>query len=89
MTIGARVRRNRFTDEWSGREATLRDRKEEVAPAEDLNPFEASPDPDTSEILYGQSATFVDAVRPAADVVRTISDQAEAILASRPRSLLR
>ncbi|MFF3467629.1 NAD(P)H-dependent flavin oxidoreductase [Streptomyces sp. NPDC002619] len=88
-TIGARVRRNRFTDEWSGREATLRDRQEEFAPAEDINPFEAPPDLDTSEILYGQSAFFIDAVRPAADVVRTISDEAEAILASRPRSLLR
>ncbi|MFD5326559.1 NAD(P)H-dependent flavin oxidoreductase [Streptomyces sp. NPDC127092] len=65
--IGARVRRNRFTDEWSGREATLRDRKEEFAPAQDINPFEAPPDPDTSQIPYGQSASFVDAVRPAAD----------------------
>ncbi|MFE4964297.1 NAD(P)H-dependent flavin oxidoreductase [Streptomyces sp. NPDC056660] len=88
-TIGARVRRNRFTDEWSGREATLRDRREEFAPAADGNPFEAAPDPDTSEILYGQSAFFVDAVRPAADVVRTVSDEAEAILSARPRSLLR
>ncbi|MFD3584622.1 NAD(P)H-dependent flavin oxidoreductase [Streptomyces sp. NPDC058683] len=88
-TIGARVRRNRFTDEWSGREATLRDRKEEFAPAADGNPFETAPDPDTSEILYGQSAFFVDAVRPAADVVRTVSDEAEAILSARPRSLLR
>ncbi|MFG2631952.1 NAD(P)H-dependent flavin oxidoreductase [Streptomyces sp. NPDC048473] len=87
-TIGERVRRNRFTDEWSEREATLRDRKEEFAPPEGLNPLESPPDPDTSAILYGQSAFFVDAVRPAADVVRTISDEAEAILASRPRSLL-
>jgi nitronate monooxygenase len=87
-TIGERVRRNRFTDEWSEREATLRDRRAEFAPPEDAEPFEAPPDPDTSEILYGQSASFVDAVRPAADVVRTISEEAEAILDSRPRSLL-
>ncbi|MFJ1609831.1 NAD(P)H-dependent flavin oxidoreductase [Streptomyces sp. NPDC088253] len=86
--IGERVRRNRFTDEWSEREATLRDRREEFAPPEGVNPFAAPPDPDTSEIIYGQSAFFVDAVRPAAEVVRTISDEAEAILASRPRSLL-
>ncbi|MFJ2398070.1 MULTISPECIES: NAD(P)H-dependent flavin oxidoreductase [unclassified Streptomyces] len=87
-TIGQRVRRNRFTEEWAEREATLRNRKEEFAPAEDVNPLEGTPDPDTSAILYGQSASFVDAVRPAAEVVRTISDEAEAILASRPRSLL-
>lgn len=87
-TIGTRVRRNRFTDEWSEREATLRERKEEFAPPEHGNPFEAPPDPDTGAILYGQSASFVDAVRPAADVVRAISDEAEEILDSRPRSLL-
>ncbi len=86
--IGERVRRNRFTDEWSERESTLRDRAEEFRPAEGANPFGAPPDPDTSEIIYGQSASFVDGVRPAADVVRTISDEAEAILDSRPRSLI-
>ncbi|MER5599646.1 nitronate monooxygenase [Streptomyces sp. NPDC002265] len=87
--IGERVRRNRFTDEWSEREAMLRDRKEEFAPPKDVSPVEGLPDPDTSAILYGQSAVFVDAVRPAAEVVRTIADEAEAILAARPRSLLR
>ncbi|MFG2833120.1 NAD(P)H-dependent flavin oxidoreductase [Streptomyces sp. NPDC048434] len=87
-TIGERVRRNRFTDEWSEREATLRDRTAEGAPSKASNPVDAPPDPDTSSVLYGQSAFFVDAIRPAADVVRTISDDAEAILASRPRSLL-
>ncbi|GAA0898179.1 MULTISPECIES: hypothetical protein [Streptomyces violaceusniger group] len=46
--IGERVRRNRFTDEWAEREATLRERKEEFAPPEDVNPFEAPPDPDTN-----------------------------------------
>ncbi|WP_063806618.1 NAD(P)H-dependent flavin oxidoreductase [Streptomyces regalis] len=86
--IGARMRRNRFTDEWAEREATLRDRKEEFAPPEDVNPFDSPPDPDTSMILYGQSAALVDAIRPAADVVRQISDEAETILNSRPRSLL-
>ncbi|WP_328382410.1 nitronate monooxygenase [Streptomyces sp. NBC_00400] len=86
--IGERVRRNRFTDEWSEREATLRDRTAQDAPSEASGPVDAPPDPDTSSVLYGQSAFFVDAVRPAADVVRTISDDAEAILASRPRSLL-
>jgi nitronate monooxygenase len=87
--IGERVRRNRFTDEWSEREATLRDRKDGFEPSEGVNPFEAPPDPETSAILYGQSAAFVDAVRPAADVVRAICDEAESILNSRPRSLLR
>lgn len=86
--IGERVRRNRFTDEWSGREVELIDRREEVAPPEGSNPFEAPPDPETSAVLYGQSAGLVDAIRPAAEVVRTISDDAEHILRSRPRAIL-
>ncbi|MDT7569622.1 MAG: nitronate monooxygenase [Pseudonocardiales bacterium] len=69
-------------------EAALRDRTEEFAPPEGANPFGAPPDPDTSQILYGQSAAFIDAVRPAAEVVRAISNEAELILNSRPRSLL-
>lgn len=65
-TSGGRVRRNRFTDEWSEREATLRDRTAQGAPSEASNPFGAPPDPDPSSVLCGQSAFFVDAVRPAA-----------------------
>src|SRR5688500_4746605 len=52
--IGTRLRRNRFTDEWAGREAELRTRKEEYAvppPSPDKEP-----DPDTDQVLYGQSA---------------------------------
>ena len=45
-------------------------------------------DPDTDSVLYGQSAAFVPAVRPAADVVHTICADAEATLRTRPASLL-
>ena len=38
--------------------------------------------------FYGQSAGFVRAVRPAAEVVGTICDEAEQILRSRPGALL-
>jgi len=38
--------------------------------------------------LHGQSAAFVNAVRPAADVLHTICDGAEAVLRSRPSQLL-
>jgi len=86
--IGERVRRNRFTEQWSEREAALRDRREEFAPTPGANPFAAPPDPDTSQVLYGQSAAFVKAVRPAAEVLRAISDEAELVLNSRPRTLL-
>jgi len=39
-------------------------------------------------ILYGQSAGAVRAVRPAAEVVRIICDDAERTLRERPRDLL-
>ncbi|MGH9036138.1 MAG: NAD(P)H-dependent flavin oxidoreductase, partial [Acidimicrobiia bacterium] len=86
--IGERVRRNRFTDQWIEREAELRARREELAPPPGTNAFESPPDPERDEVLYGQSAGFVKAIRPAADVVRTVSGEAEAILRSRPASLL-
>ena len=86
--IGERVRRNRFTDEWSGREAELRARREEMAPPAGSNPFEEPPEPDTSAVLYGQSAGFVNAIRPAAEVVRAVSEDAERILRSRPHAIL-
>lgn len=83
--IGERVRRNRFTDEWTDREADLLERKSEVVEAQAAIGGE---DPEARAVLYGQSARFVFDVRPAADVVRSISNEAESQLRSRPPSLL-
>jgi nitronate monooxygenase len=85
-SIGERVRRNRFTDEWTEREAELRERAGELRATE--NSFEHSPDPDKDEVLYGQSARFVSRVRPAGEIVRDICDNAELVLRSRPQSVL-
>jgi nitronate monooxygenase len=86
--IGERVRRNRFTDEWSEREAELRDGNPGLTPTSPSNPFEAPFDPETSAVLYGQSAGFIDDIRPAAEVVRTVSEEAESILRTRPNVVL-
>jgi nitronate monooxygenase len=86
--IGERVRRNDFTDQWSEREAELRERRDEFAPDPGVVPFESPPDPATDSVLFGESARFVQAVRPAADIVRSICADAEQILRSRPPSLL-
>jgi nitronate monooxygenase len=86
--IGERVRRNRFTDEWAGREAELRTRREEINATR--SPFSGISDEDvaTREVLYGQSARFVTEIRPVADVVRSICADAERHLRSRASSLL-
>ena len=86
--IGERTRRNRFTDEWSEREAELVARRSEFAKPPGSNPFGAPPDPERDEVLYGQGAGFVGAVRPAAEVLRTICAEAESILRERPGRLL-
>jgi nitronate monooxygenase len=87
-TIGERVRRNAYTAEWAGREVELRARREEVVTSAGANPFDAPPDPERSAVLYGQSGAFVDAVRPAAEVVATICAEAEEILRERPATLI-
>ncbi|HEU5081937.1 MAG TPA: nitronate monooxygenase [Acidimicrobiales bacterium] len=85
-TIHDRVRRNRFTAEWADRDTELRARREEVAAA--VAPT-GEPDPDRDAIRYGQSAAFVDAVRPAGEVLRAVSAEAEALLRDRPAAVLR
>jgi len=72
--IGARVRRDAFTEEWAEREADLRQRGDAVMPG--------------PPVYIGQSARFVDAVQPAADVVRLVSNEAERILRERPSALV-
>ena len=86
--IGTRLRRNTFTETWAGREVELAARREEFAPPPGSVPFDKAPDPDTDIVLYGQSAAFVTAVRPAGEVVRTICEEAESILRTRPSQLL-
>ena len=72
--IGARMRRDAFTEEWAEHEADLRRRSDGVAPGHPL--------------YMGQSAGSVDAVRPAAEVVRLISSDAERVLRERPLALV-
>ncbi len=86
--IGERVRRNRFTDEWMGKEAELTERRDEVAIAKAGQSGVAGEDLDTREVLYGQSARFVTVIQPAAEVMRRICDDAERQLRARPSALL-
>jgi nitronate monooxygenase len=72
--IGARVRRDAFTEEWAEREADLRQHRDSITPG--------------SPVYFGQSARFIDAIRPAGDVVRLVSAEAERILRERSAALV-
>ncbi len=84
--IAERVRSNRFTQEWHGREGELQQKREGLAP--ELMASREKFDPERGEVLYGQSAASVKAIRPAADVLRNLCVEAEQILRERPLELL-
>jgi nitronate monooxygenase len=73
--LGARVQRDTFTDEWLEREGELRSHANEVEAPSTVR-------------FFGQSARFVETVRPAGDVVRSLSVGAERVLRERPSQML-
>jgi NAD(P)H-dependent flavin oxidoreductase YrpB (nitropropane dioxygenase family) len=81
-----RVRRNRFIEEWIGRDNELR--RHRVAVSAQLREAAKAGDPDRGAIMIGQTAGLIDRVVPAADLVRQISHDAEAILRERLPRLL-
>lgn len=85
--IGERVLANRFTDEWHGRDTEIEERRAELGERFDYGPTE--PDPATDHLPFGSSAGLVRRVRPAAEVLEEMSADAERILRTRPRDLLR
>src|SRR2546425_867800 len=86
--IAERGRRNRFTDEWDGRDQEIIERRQEIQARvlAAANNFDPAGD---RAVLYGQSAGAVPAIRPAAEVVRTICEDAERLLQDRTRDLLK
>jgi len=82
-----RVRRNRMIERWLGRDGDLRRHQAEVRAA--LRTAAEAGDPDEGAIMVGQTAGLIDRIEPAADLVRRISREAEAILRERlPRLLV-
>ncbi len=73
--IAGRAYNNRFAQEWYGREEELRDRLDEIIPA--YTEARQRGDFDTASALFGKSAGFVNAIRPAGEVLRSICDDAE------------
>ena len=81
-----RVRRNRFIEEWMGRDNELRRRRVEVNAQ--VRQAAQVGDPDRGAVMIGQTAGLIDRIEPAGDLVRQISRDAEAILRERLPSLL-
>jgi nitronate monooxygenase len=84
--IASRVYRNRFVAQWHGREKDLRNQLDEIVPA--YTQALERRDPEITAILMGQSAALVGSIRPAADVVRSICEDAEHILRDRLSTLV-
>jgi nitronate monooxygenase len=84
--IAERGRRNRFTDEWTGREDEIPAHREELQAR--VRAAEEAFDIADRGFLYGQSAGAVPAIRPAAEVLHAICNDAERILRERSSSVL-
>ena len=79
--IAPRAYYNGFAQEWHGREDELRERLDEVLPA--YAEARRRDDYEVRSALFGKAAAFVNAIRPAGDVLRTICDDAEGHLRRR------
>jgi nitronate monooxygenase len=84
--IAGRVYRNRLVREWEGREEEVRLQREELA--SDVAYARARHDAEAASVYMGQSAGSVDAIRPAAQVLHDVCQQAEETLRNRTQSLL-
>lgn len=83
--IAGRSRANALTRAWHGREDELRARREEVYAT--ISPDPLARDIESGPIWMGTSAAAVRAVRPVAEVLAALSDEAEALLRARAAAL--
>lgn len=84
--IAGRALRTPFVDEWHGREDELRAQFGRSPSA--FDDAAGQPTAPTVPFWAGPSAAAVTAVRSAADIVRGICNEAEQLLATRPRQIL-
>ena len=77
----ARVLRNRFIERWAGREWALRQHANEAYQA--LQAARRDGDAEQAALLIGQDAGLIDAVLPAAEVIRRMVVEAHTIITER------
>jgi|AP95_1055475.scaffolds.fasta_scaffold11711_4 nitronate monooxygenase len=85
--LAARAFSNRFSREWHGRETELRERMEEVLPA--YREAQQRGDIEEGPTYFGESSSFINKVRTAAEVVHTVCDEAEQQLRRRAAELVK
>jgi NAD(P)H-dependent flavin oxidoreductase YrpB (nitropropane dioxygenase family) len=77
----SRVRRNRFIERWAAREWEVRQRRSEIA--EQVAEARRRDDTDEYTIGTGQTAGLITELKPAAQIVREVADEAERIITGR------
>jgi NAD(P)H-dependent flavin oxidoreductase YrpB (nitropropane dioxygenase family) len=83
----ARTLRNRFVEQWSGREWALRQHAR--AAGEALERARASGDVEQGAILIGQDAGLIDSIVPAREVIERMVAETEQIISGRLQSMIR
>ncbi len=83
--VAARVYRNPFVSRWLGREGEIEKHREELST--DAAVAWANHDPSGASVYMGASAAQVKAIRPAAEVLIEVCNQAESILRNRWKEL--
>lgn len=84
--IAVRALRNEFTEQWHGREDELRRNLDNVIAS--YTEARQRDDRGVMVSLMGQSSAFIEAIQPAADVLRNICEEAETLLRNRMATLL-
>ena len=84
--IGDRVIRNDFTARWHGHEEEVVAQRESLR--EQLHSANQAGDANIARVQVGNATGLINSVDPAGDIVRRMINEAEAILRSRPQTLL-
>ena len=79
-TIGARVYKNQLVREWHGRDEEIVEQRDEL---KERTSAAYRKNPEIAAVYMGESAGDVHAIRPAADVLTDICEDAEKLLAQR------
>src|SRR5215470_14374482 len=83
----ARALRNRFIDQWAGREWALRQQPQALR--DTARTARLAGDVDNASVLIGQDAGLIDAILPASEVVQRMIAQAEEIIVGHLRQVVR